>query len=238
MGVDFKTQSLKVIKRILIEKLYLLKKNQPSIYNNIAKFILELEKKTLKEDKKLQFRETRENSDVLYIQRLFKLFDYVYELMINHDLKKNIDLGYLYFLKWNNLLYYDLEIEVFKKIIVRNSANKPKYDIFEGDKERLETSLNDFFKMLSNVEIEVLFLGFCFWGILNEKLKENNEVLYISLDKLPLINLKIFKILADIINMKKYNAERMDQNKINGIYNKIYDKTEKFKIKIEPWLYL
>ncbi|MHA1285243.1 MAG: hypothetical protein ACTSQP_22310 [Promethearchaeota archaeon] len=158
--------------------------------------------------------------------------------MINHDLKKNIDLGYLYFLKWNNLLYYDLEIEVFKKIIVRNSANKPKYDIFEGDKERLETSLNDFFKMLSNVEIEVLFLGFCFWGILNEKLKENNEVLYISLDKLPLINLKIFKILADIINMKKYNAERMDQNKINGIYNKIYDKTEKFKIKIEPWLYL
>jgi len=77
MGVNFKTQSLKVIKRILIEKLYLLKKNQPSIYNNIAKFILELEKKTLKEDKKLQFRETRENSDVLYIQRLFKLFDYV-----------------------------------------------------------------------------------------------------------------------------------------------------------------
>jgi len=51
MGVDFKTQSLKVIKRILIEKLYLLKKNQPSIYNNIAKFILELEKKTLKEDR-------------------------------------------------------------------------------------------------------------------------------------------------------------------------------------------
>jgi len=150
----------------------------------------------------------------------------------------NIDLGYFYFLKWNNLLYYDLEIETLKRFIISNFTIKSKRDIFTGDKENFEASLNDFFKMLSNIEIEVLFLGFCFWGILNKKLKENNEVLYISLDKLPVINLEIFKFLADIINKKKYNAEIMDQDKINEIYNKIYDKTEVFKIKIEPWLYL
>jgi len=157
-------------------------------------------------------------------------------MICKKKLKDCLNEGYLYFLKWNKLNYsFKInKIEDLIDLITKNNINT--FELYIGDLEKLEKTINDFFNKLNLFEIKVLFLGFCFWNNLNNMLKNSNEIIYITIEKLPLVNLKIFESLAKLLQEIDNNKENINKLDIKEIYNNIYDKTEGFEIKIEPWL--
>ncbi len=228
---------VKQLKIRLKELLYVLERVNPSIFRQVIEHIITIEEiVAAEEETKHKVRLTNGSLDNLYIHRLFELFSIISEIIYKKKLKDNLNEGYLFFLKWNKLNYC-IKINKIEDLINANLENNIVTDnLFRGDLEKIEMALNDFFYKLDLLEIKVLFLGFCFWGNLNKLLKSSNEIIYITVENLPLINLRIFESLANILREIDNNSEPVSKLSINEIYNDIYDKTEGFEIKIEPWL--
>lgn len=228
---------VKQLKIRLKELLYVLERVNPSIFQQAIEHIIAIEETVAAEEKrKPEVRMINGSLDNLYIHRLYEIFPLISETIYNKKLEDNLNEGYLFFLKWNKL-NYSVRINKIEDLININLENNiDTNDAFIGDTEKIEMTLNDFFNELNLFEIKVLLLGFCFWGNLNNLLKISNEILYITVENLPLINLKIFESLANILREIDNTSEPVSKLDINEIYNNIYDKTEGFEIKIEPWL--
>jgi len=228
---------VKQLKIRLKELLYVLERVSPSIFQQAIEHIIAIEESLVAEEKRTpEVKKINGSLDNIYIHRLFEIFSLISDIICKKKLEDNLGEGYIWFLKWNKL-NFSLRIN---KIVDLVNVNVENYinikDLFIGDNEKIEMTLNDFFSKLNLFELKVLLLGFCFWGGLNKLLKNSNEILYITFENLPLINLKIFESLANILHKIDNTTNPVNKLVINEIYNNIYDKTEGFEIKIEPWL--
>jgi hypothetical protein len=228
--------SMKDLKNRLKELLYVLQRTNPPIYNQAIKHINKIEEKTVSCEKKEKTSKINGSFDGLYIERLNEIFFQIFKKIIQNDLKFNLTKGFNYFLKWNRLNYL-VKIDKFENLF------QVKYEIQDEDAyfsikdfEEIQDTLNKFFNRLNLIEIKILLIGFCFWGSVNKLLKDLSEIIYITIEKVPLINLKIFEILAAILRERDNKSKSVNKFDVSEIYSNIYDKTEGFDIKIEPWL--
>ncbi len=228
---------VKQLKIRLKELLFVLKRVNPTIFQQAIEHIITIDERLTADIKgKSEVKNIDGSLDDLYIQRLYKLFFLISEMICKKKLKDCLNEGYLYFLKWNKL-NYSFKINKIEDLIdLKTKNNINTFELYIGDLEKLEKTINGFFNKLNLFEIKVLFLGFCFWNNLNNMLKNSNEIIYITIEKLPLVNLKIFELLAKLLQEIDNNKENINKLDIKEIYNNIYDKTEGFEIKIEPWL--
>lgn len=228
---------VKKLKIRLRELLYVLERMNPSIFQQAIEHIIAIEESLVAEKKRTpEVKKIKGSLDNLYIHRLFELFSLISDIICKKKLDDNLGEGYIWFLKWNKL-NFSLKINKITELVNINLENYMNIkDLYIGDNEKIEMTLNDFFNKLNLFELKVILLGFCFWGGLNNILKNSNEILYITFENLPLINLKIFESLSNILNKIDNSTNPVNKLDINEIFNNIYDKTEGFEIKIEPWL--
>jgi len=228
--------SVKDLKNRLKELLYVLQRINPTIYNKAIDHINKIEEKAVRYEKKEKISKINGSFDGLYIERLNEIFIQIFKKILQNNLKSILNRGFTYFLKWNRLNYF-IKVNKFKNLF------EVKYEIQDEDNyfsakdfEEIQVTINNFFNRLNLMEIKVLLLGFYFWGSVNKLLKDLNEIIYITTEKIPLINLKIFEILAAILRGRDNKNKSINKYEVCEIYNCIYDKTEGFDIKIEPWL--
>ncbi|MFX1257262.1 MAG: hypothetical protein ACFFAN_05360 [Promethearchaeota archaeon] len=187
-------------------------------------------------ERKTIYKHINGEMDDIYINRLYELFEITLDKLLECNLNVILKNGIKYFLIWNKM-NPNLKIQKFSKIITIENEEITEYDVYNIlDREQMENTIEDFLMRLESVEIRLILVGFCFWGILNKILEDSNEIIFVSYEKLPIVNLKIFEILTKLIIKAKINIKDINNLVIKDIYNDIYDKTEGFKIKIEPWL--
>ena len=176
------------------------------------------------------------NINEFYISRLYDLFEKILKIVAENDYESCLKSGYYYFLKCNKLNTKVITDSLVELISFENNAEINEFDeIIENIGETRET-LENFFQKLEEKEIKILLAGFFFWGLVNKALTGSNQTVYILNESLPKINLKIFEMLCVLLQEKDNSFKNITIFDVNEFYNDIYDKTEGFEIKIEPWL--
>lgn len=147
--------------------------------------------------------------------------------------------GFVAFLAGNDIsLPPALEILLYNRLF----KNIQDYEVEESliiDYSRrqldlLEETLYAFFKTLKNNEIEIIFSIHLIYNFIIRLLEENNEKINFTYDDIPLFKRVILAQYLKISNKNECTDEELDNLAINLI-DIMYDKSDKFNIKIMPW---
>lgn len=237
-----KSESIEGVKRDLLLKInqliQVLNHRAPSVYKEFVEFIHNQFKEKEKEDKPpFKIKEISKHENEVNLK---KFNEFLISSKVNlqkQPLRKVLNDGINIFKKINKIKK-TIVFLALRELIQDQGVTKPDKLVWEytiEDSNKVERSLEDFFKKLNKFERICILIGFSFWGNFCNELKEKSENIYLSWDLLPIISIKIYNMITLIINDLYDSQIKLD---IRELFNDIYDKTEGFTFNIEPWCLL
>lgn len=229
--------SIRQLRIRLKELLYVLKRVNPGIFQQVLEHInivSDALKPTIQHE--LTTKKINGSLNEAYVRRLYELFEQISKNIVEKNYEECLKEGYHNFLKWNKLKANLITHSLVRMFPFEKSSEMDEVEENLENLNEIRTIIENFFQKLEEKEIKILLLGFFFWGKLNQALKKFNETIYILIESLPKINLRIFDTLSNLIQNMDHTLKGITKLEVNDIYNDIYDKTEGFEIKIEPWL--
>jgi len=215
----------------------LLNNNRPEIFKLYVEHFLKTYISEIEENDYLPpVRDYNKEQDEYYYNLLVDYFKKTILILHDMEYRNLIEAGFDFFLKDNQI---NPNIDLFFSIRNMEIKRKKENDLGISWKRKmenvgeLENTLIDFFKQIRLDEKKLIFIGFTFWSKFIQLLKEDNVNIYISREKEPLINKKIYKFLSMVLKEK---IENINESIITKKYDSIYDNTENYNYKIEPWL--
>ncbi len=229
--------SIRQLRIRLKELLYVLKRVNPGIFQQVLEHINTVSvalKPTIQHE--LTTKKINGSLNEAYVRRLYELFEQISKNIFEKNYEECLKEGHQYFLKWNKLKANLITQSLVRMFSFEKSNEMDEVEEYIENLNEIRTKIENFFQELEKKEIKILLLGYFFWGQLNQELKKFNETIYILVESLPKINLRIFDILSNLLQNMDNTLKDITKLEVSDIYNDIYDKTEGFEIKIEPWL--